>query len=260
MSLPEDFKTYLQQELVSRVQKNPSYSLRAFANSLEINHSGLSQILSGKRAISEKMIKRLGEKLDFGPREYDHFLEKKEKAQEINYSAEQLSLDSFEVISDWHHLAILELMDLVNYKNDFKWMASKLGLSVHEIRLAFERMQRLKLVELVNGDYKKTHLDGVSCVHHTFTNTAKKKYQKQVFTKALEAISETDINQRSHSGMTMAIDSRKLDLARKEILEFRRRLNDLLSTEQCDEVYHLSIGLFPLTNTKQNIEHAGDES
>ena len=44
--------------------RNPSYSMRAFARRLGIGSSALSEILSGKRAMSYKMAARLLEKLD----------------------------------------------------------------------------------------------------------------------------------------------------------------------------------------------------
>ena len=52
------FKTYLQEEFVRRCRNNKAYSLRSFARQLSINHSSLSRILSGKRALSENMIQK----------------------------------------------------------------------------------------------------------------------------------------------------------------------------------------------------------
>src|ERR1700722_13528593 len=42
----QDFRKFLQQELARRCAKNPGYSLRAFATSLQINPSTLSHILN----------------------------------------------------------------------------------------------------------------------------------------------------------------------------------------------------------------------
>ena len=54
-----EFRTTLKSELDKRCASNPSYSLRAFAKKLEISHSGLSQLISGKRNPSPRMKARI---------------------------------------------------------------------------------------------------------------------------------------------------------------------------------------------------------
>ena len=49
----ERFRLLLQKSLGERIQRNPKYSLRAFANSLEMNHGTLLQILNGTRKLGE---------------------------------------------------------------------------------------------------------------------------------------------------------------------------------------------------------------
>ncbi|MDO9180986.1 MAG: helix-turn-helix domain-containing protein, partial [Bacteriovorax sp.] len=57
---PKDFKSFLQEELLKRCRKNPSYSLRSFAKYLGIGHSALTEMLNGKRSITKKSIEKLG--------------------------------------------------------------------------------------------------------------------------------------------------------------------------------------------------------
>ena len=51
MNSPE-YIADLEEELQKRIQKNPSYSMRSFAQSLQLSPSFLSHMLSGKRALS----------------------------------------------------------------------------------------------------------------------------------------------------------------------------------------------------------------
>ncbi|MGZ3748755.1 MAG: hypothetical protein ACXVCD_15580, partial [Pseudobdellovibrionaceae bacterium] len=46
------YQTILKNELKYRLQRNPSYSLRAFAKALEMSAPHLSDILSGKKGLS----------------------------------------------------------------------------------------------------------------------------------------------------------------------------------------------------------------
>ena len=56
----DSFRERLQAELAARCERNPGYSLRAFANSLGIDHATLSQLMRGKRSMTEATVRRLG--------------------------------------------------------------------------------------------------------------------------------------------------------------------------------------------------------
>jgi hypothetical protein len=55
-----NLKDELQVKFVQRKQRNPRYSLRAFARDLATNHATLSQILRGRRNVSTRMATFLG--------------------------------------------------------------------------------------------------------------------------------------------------------------------------------------------------------
>ena len=57
------FAARLEQELEARRQKNPRYSLRAFAAFLETDHSTISQILQGRRRVPAVRIRAWARKL-----------------------------------------------------------------------------------------------------------------------------------------------------------------------------------------------------
>jgi plasmid maintenance system antidote protein VapI len=52
-------RTILAAEFARRRTRNPRYSLRAFARSVEVEHSTLSQLLRGTRPVTWKSIERL---------------------------------------------------------------------------------------------------------------------------------------------------------------------------------------------------------
>jgi plasmid maintenance system antidote protein VapI len=56
-------RTILAAEFARRRTRNPRYSLRAFARSVEVEHSTLSQLLRGERAVTWKSIERLARSL-----------------------------------------------------------------------------------------------------------------------------------------------------------------------------------------------------
>ena len=54
------FRAILQEEFARRTRSNPRYSLRAFAQSVGIEHSTISQLLRGKRSLTAKSVRRIG--------------------------------------------------------------------------------------------------------------------------------------------------------------------------------------------------------
>lgn len=146
----EAFRLRLQEELVERTRRNPSFSARAFARQLEIEHSSLSQILSGKRTLTDKMCKRLAQKIALPPDEMYGLMGVNSSSNKTTQLSKftNLSVDHFKVIADWYHYAILELTHLPHFRGDPSWIAKSLGIKVYEVRAAVERLQRLEYLEI----------------------------------------------------------------------------------------------------------------
>ncbi len=69
----QDFRSFLQDELEKRCKKNPRFSLRAFARTLEVEPSALSKILHGKRALTPKMLMRMASQLGLPEQDIERF-------------------------------------------------------------------------------------------------------------------------------------------------------------------------------------------
>src|SRR3954470_9427897 len=74
LSPPPYHVRYLRKELERRKQKNPRYSLRAFASNLDLDASALSRILNGKQEIALSLCVRLVRKLKLSDEELSLFL------------------------------------------------------------------------------------------------------------------------------------------------------------------------------------------
>lgn len=245
-----DFQNYLRNELTQRCRSNTAYSLRAFARDLEVEPSALSKILNGKRTITAEMKERFGRKLNLS-REQLRALNCAGATVDPTYKS--LAEDSFKIISDWHHFAILELTKVEGFRPDTAWIAKSLGLPKAEASEAINRLKRIGFLNESEGQLKDTSGD-VTTVDHQFTNVAFKNLQRQVLHQAMQALDNTALDQRDQSSMTMAIDSTKLPQAKTMIKKFRRDLSAFLENgKQRDAVYQLSVSLFPMTNFKAKI-------
>ncbi len=253
----EILRLRLQSELVRRCKANPRYSLRAFARALQMDFSTLSKILHGRRKLGPQALRTLAGKLGLKPNEVQAILsplacDQNSESEKENYL--QLEEDRFEVISDWYHFAILELLRVKGFKADARWVSTCLGITVPEVRAALERLRRVGMLEIREGDGKWIDISTpkTTVVTPELTSAAQKKLQRQILEKSIEAIEEVPIALRDHTAMTLAIDPAKLMDAKERIKKFRRSLSKFLSRgSPCSEVYHLSLSLYPVTRTQE---------
>jgi plasmid maintenance system antidote protein VapI len=248
----DEFRRHLQNELILRCKRNPRYSLRAFAQQLEIDASALSKILNGKRPIGRKTILQLGSRLGMKPDELKRYTGTPDE-QDAEDTFEQLALDQFAIISDWYHFAILELMATDRFNPDPKSIARTLGLKLVEVNAAISRLKRVGLLEISNDGIWKDKSSGFSTnLGSDILSGAHRLMQEQFLTKALEALRSTPIELRDHSTMTVAIDTKKLPEARERMKKFRRSLAKFLADgDSKTAVYNLNLALFPLTQTER---------
>ncbi len=253
-SLPTEPTALLRAALAERCAKNPQYSIRSFARSSGISHTVLSLVLSGKRRLSKKASMQLAQHLELAPDHTEkvmrHFATSTEPSD-----YEELSLDAFEVISDWYHYAILSALELPNAKWDARWFAKQFGIQILEAKLAMERLQRLKLVEEKNGpgkgQWKQTSKP--IKVDNTTSTAATRKFHKQLLARAIDAIDLNKIDERDFSSTTFAMDPSLIPFAAAKIRKFRRELvAELEAKGTAGAVYNITMQLFPVTKLNES--------
>lgn len=245
----------LSEALTNAKIKNPAFSLRAFAKRLKINPSALSEILNGKRCISEGLAKRLVDNLALDPKSRQSVLslfepETQDEKKSDNYL--ELSVDQFKVISEWYHFAILSLAETEGFQSDVKWVAERLKIKVQEVQHAVERLLRLRMLVLnPDGSWVVTGAQYRSS--DEVTNLALRKAHAQNMELAMKSLDEDAVDSRDFTAMTMAIDAKKLPIAKKMIREFLDKLSVVLESGYKSEVYKASIQLIPLTRIKEEV-------
>jgi uncharacterized protein (TIGR02147 family) len=260
-----DFRQHLQEELLGRCRRNPQYSLRAYARALGVNAATLSHILRGTRPLTQKSVLKLGTSLGLSPAELAKFAPARQRARTPRPGGtaaprseapalqfRQVALDSFAMIADWYHDAILELMRLPDFQSDAKWVSRKLGIRAAEVHAAIERLARLGFIEIApdgqwkcrEGDDNSTNIES-----NDLTNGALRRLQAQILALSAKALEQLPRTKRDHTSMCMAMDGRDLAEAKERIRQFRFSLCSFLQrpVARPDQVFQLSVALFPLT-------------
>jgi transcriptional regulator with XRE-family HTH domain len=110
------FSAILHAVLTQRRKVNRSYSLRAFAKSLQIDHATLSQLLRGERRITGRTIDRLGRLLGLTARQL----------------AQCRALE--------HEVCVLAALDDPRFRADSRWLAVTLNIPLDEINVTLQRL------------------------------------------------------------------------------------------------------------------------
>jgi uncharacterized protein (TIGR02147 family) len=247
-----DLVSHLRSLLVKRCQTNAAYSLRAFAKQLGIEPSFLSKILAGKRKVTVSLIDRLATPLTLSPAQVLNFKKQTVAPQELISATpsavySNLTIDSFQVIADWYHYAILELTKVEGFKLNALWISKKIGISVHEAKDAIDRLLRLELIEIDSKRKTILPVKNYTTTANDFTASAFRKLQKQVLLQALHALENTAYEERYQSSVTIAIHAPTLKQAKAKIAAFQKEMGATLQPagKKYQEVYQLSISLFP---------------
>lgn len=197
------------------------------------------------------MLKRLAEKMGLSESDIGIFLESTETSPHVKRADYiQLSHDLFSMISEWQHLAILELVYVKGFKAEPEWIGRKLGMPPSDARDTLDRLFRLGFLkrdsknQVVSGSGSHTTLGSAP------TSVALRHFQASILQMGIDALENIAPEFRDQSGMTMAIRRSDLPLAKSMIKNFRRSFCRKMQSspdKPFDDVYQLCISFFQLT-------------
>lgn len=242
------FATFLKNELKKRQKVNSLYSMRAFANSLNLNSGNLSQFLSQKRKVPFELIETIGLKLGLSPEEIQNFIiaEGEKKYKFIS----PIDEDRYFIFSEWYISAILQFPLLKNIDRSFKSISKKLGITIKQVRLAMRLLNDQELVEFSDesSDWKLKNKKLLSIQADSFTSDAIKRNLSQQHEQSLYSLQTLNTDKRMHSGVTLAFSEADIERAKVMIKNFNREfISEMSKSSSKDKIYQLNIFLYPLT-------------
>lgn len=246
--------------------KNKRYSMRSFANYLEMDPGLLSKYLNGKREIPTTFLESRADLLGIDEKELENIKKEIESKEVIksfrlkNPKEEYTQVDIIhrDVIQNWQYYAILELMKVKSFRPEVSWVAQELHLREDYTKKLIDDLVTAKLLEIKEDGNWLDLTDGSSthALSDEDINMANKESQRRILDLAKLAIDEVTPEYREQSSMMMATNKKKIKEAKILIRDFRRKLCDFLEDldegEEYDSIYQLSLSLFPLSGSKES--------
>lgn len=252
----------LRKQLAEIQRVNPRYSLRAYSTKVGVHVGALTYIMNGKRNVSRKLAERIVRRLMLEPQEraevLDLFPEKRkhskpaapgEAASDMGASDPrylQLSAAQFKIAAEWEHFAVMSLVRCEDFQNSAEWISRRLGISETRARQVVDRLIELRLLE-IDSEGRLTRTDVSYRTSDDIADVTLKRHHDQTLDLAKESLHRDPVAVRDFTTNTMAIDPKKLGMAKELIRKFQDELSSLLESGHQTEVYRLSMQLYPLT-------------
>ncbi len=258
-----NYQKILKDQFLQRSRCNPQYSLRAFARDLHVAPSTLSEVFHGRHNLSQASAIKIADNLGLSETEKEYFVDlvslhsphakvrdqaqKRLALKKESKVEERFSLDHFSLISDWYHLAILELAKLNQGRLDVDFIKSRLEITSLQAESALERLQEKGLVEkeldkwTVKSEAKQSDFYEGSSTHF-------ESFHRQMLERAIRSLVAKPMDEKLFGCSFVAIPKSSCEETKQKINAFKEELvNELSGKEGEDSVYCYMQSFFEIT-------------
>lgn len=244
----------------------PGFSLRTLARDAGLAVGYLPMVFSGQRRLSEKAFEKILPHLGLSAVERrvleklrvigeSENVERREQAlRELQRSARyrEDNPQEWEVhryLSHWLHVAIRELAQLTEFREDPAWIQERL-------RGKFSRAEIEKALQFLEGagflqrtkDGLRGHKKVLQCEDGIFKMSLG-GFHRQMLEEASKSIEDVARADRLLMGHTKAMSREQFERLKEKITQFVREIENepLVVANSPAEVYHIEVATFPLT-------------
>lgn len=267
-SVPEFFRDWF----AFLKQLDPKFSIRHISRETKVSVGYLSSLQSGKLNPSEKALKKILPSLRLYPSEESYLstwsaTQNSKKPNKTAQAFKKLGkFKSFQqshpgdvaalrYLSNWHYLAIRELADCDDFKEDTDWIQKRLKWSVSkvEIKRALNFLFKYNLLNKgPDGAVKKPELT-LDCRTGVF-EAGLMNLHLQLLEKATQSLISDPQENRHFEGLTVGLSNKDLPKAKQILSRALDELSELSKStgNSSDEVFQIEMALFSLTQTSTN--------
>lgn len=258
----DDYRQYLSEVFAQRQGRNSRYSLRSFARDLDLAPSSLSALLKCRYNLTIKKALLVAKRLGLAGAEKHLFIDlarlkrplRDDQFKEVLLRIGQLRMEIeakvlrdewLVVISDWYHLAIVELVRMGAWDGNEKQVAAKLGIKALQVGPAVQRLRKIGMLTS-EGDGLKV-ATGFATTNQGVPSEVIRGLHRQILLLARKSMESHPINLRDNSFVVFATAKDQVEASRGVLQDFRREfMSRMEQAPDKDAVYCLSVNLFPL--------------
>lgn len=247
------FSDLLRKSYKASKDQNPRYSLRAFARKMGLSISTLSEVLNSKTKLSKKRMTDVVNRLDISDAQKKRFARSIGVMFEGSPSAEKTVSADQDFLSNWLNRALLIFFDTqeASQLTDApRVLAKRFDVSIADIKQGLSLLVgRGMLIEHDNGTYSKP--SEIWKTSDEVSSEFVKNHHRSDFDLGLRALEKIPVDQRDFTSMMFAGDARQVAELKAEIRRFYDRALLIMENGSKNEVFQMSINLFPIHFEKE---------
>lgn len=266
-----DYRKFLKDYQQTKNALSSAFSYRYFAQKAGINSSSFyPQIVKGKRNLTKNTIIRTCIAFNLNDQEAEYFenlvfFNQAKTLKEKNFYFERLvekqklrnvkkiKEEQYDYFSEWYHCIIREVVTYVDFKEDYSIIAKFLNppITAKQARDSVNLLLKLGFLKKIDGKYVQTEPLLTSESNTDFKVHQIMNFQIKMLKIAMESYDRWKPEKRLTSATTFSISEKSFNQFVEILRDCRSRLMKLtLVDENPEQVYMLSMNLFPMTQKK----------
>lgn len=263
-----DFKKYLEDYYSKRKSQNPTFSHSYICRRLgqANSKSYFNNVVKGRAAITPTFVDRFIGLLELKPDEAKYFralvnYNQTTSPHEKEFFFDQLvrlnstprkvvDKSAYEYYKEWHHTAVRALLDIIDFRDDFKALASRVYPSI-SIKQARDSINLLKKTGMISrngrGYWKPT--DKVIVSGDFIKDALVKQFQMKCLEHGKTVLaSESDQKQRTIT-LTLSLSDEAIARITQRMEQFKSEIRSIVHKDEkpASRVFHLNMNLFPMS-------------
>jgi uncharacterized protein (TIGR02147 family) len=262
-----DYRAILREGYGARKQKKRGFSYQSWAKQLGLRSPAtLAMILNGQRHPGDDLVRRLAEDLQLSASESRYFEDlvalQKNRGKDIQATVALVErirkrrkqtgfrfveFETLESVSNWHYVAIREMVSLSDFKEDPFWICGRLHFKItpKEAALAIKRLLSLKLLKRENG--RLVACDAEVDIGADIKSLAVQKLHQQALDHSREVLGKLPPKEREFQLTSLVMDSADLEECKRWIRKFHDDFCDRFERRGGDHLFQLHLSFYPMT-------------
>lgn len=264
-----DYREFLRDKYTTLKEENPQrFSFRAFSKRCGFSSPNfLKLVMDGLRNLSEDSADKFARAFKLSREETNYFKslvkfnqaitgeDKELFAKQLFRSerfrkAQPLKPAQFNYYTKWYFIPIREMVSSQSFKEDPKWIASRLipKIETHEAEQALNELIQLGLIKR-NSQGKLIQVDSIIDTGDEVIAASIASFHREMLRKASESIELFERSEREISCATVAISKKNAAKIKGLIQNFRKQILQIAAEEQdVEKICQIGLQLFPLSD------------
>jgi len=240
----------LDEEFSRRKERDRGYSLRSYAEELDLNAGSLSSILLGKRMIPAKKVMSIVRKLQLTGERRRQFLESLPKGGPSPKDSRELEGKHFApLFQEWEYFVILGMLRLEGFESSAEWISQRSAIPAERVEECIDQLFAMGLVrENEQGGWERTYATLHST--HDVPSVSIRASHRENLRLALSKIDSVPVEERDYSFLTVALDDKSFGKLKRLLLKMRDEVRELDEASSKQRLYRVAIQCFPLSGKK----------